>query len=808
MHNNLILNFILSACTIASMLAMPLSETVFNPCQMIAVAESDGVFTYSVQGDTVLITGFDETMTEIVIPDTIKGLPVTQLSEKMFSDCTELESVTLPKYLTAIPDFGFVNCPSLISVHIPEGVTSIGMRAFTNCPNLKDLILPSTLETIGSCAFWGCTSLTEITVPKKVVKLEESFIECTDLTKIILPETIEILDQCFYGCTGLNEISIPDTVSQMNDSFNNCTGLTEITIPETVHQLKNAFNDCTSLISIHIPPSLSNLTSSFYGCSSLEAIYVNSESKTYSSVDGVLFSKDGSKLLLYPSAKENTEYVVPDNVTEIADGAFHSAKNLTYITLPLNMSSIGAGAFSDCSSLKQLTIPEGVKELYSTVSGCDSLESLSLPKSLTKINRGTINCKNLTNIYYNGSVEDWSKVIIGKNNESLYQAKMNFSAEDTAEHQNATLYTAPSVLPVPEENVSYQIKNINPDVTFSVIAGNAAEVSKTGLVTPTKKYGETIIQITDGDNISFLHVTTEDYTLIYADMTITEFLNENITEDMTDPEKLNIIGKLPASMDYSSYPDSYVDMIAYHTGNCIGSATMLEEMCRRLGIKAWVRNANRDPNAGSAHVNALAEVDGVYYELEAGYSGTAPRAYKVTKRTSLYKYKDTTDGIDVYQYDGIDENDTALQIPDSIDGKSVTRIGDSFLKENPWVISVTVPDTVKEISDSAFSDFQGTLIGKRDSVAAKFAATHRIAFQAVDSLIAGDVNGDQVVNILDVIAVNKYLLGCKKLEEWQEKAADVDKNGFVEANDSLNILKFALDVIMNFEEVVKISDRV
>ncbi len=211
-------------------------------------------------------------------------------------------------------------------------------------------------------------------------------------------------------------------------------------------------------------------------------------------------------------------------------------------------------------------------------------------------------------------------------------------------------------------------------------------------------------------------------------------------DDMTDLEKLEVIGKLPASMDYNSDHWDYIEMFAYNTGNCAGSATMLVEMCRRLGIRAWVRNAKRDPDAGSAHVNALAEVDGAYYELEAGFQGKAPRSYKITKRTSLCKYKDAADGIDVYQYDGIDESDTVLTIPDSIDGKTVTRIGDGFLTENPWVRAVTIPDAVTEIDESAFPSYQGVLFGAKGSATEHFAATHGIRFGVTGSLEPEDMN--------------------------------------------------------------------
>ena len=541
---------------------------------------------------------------------------------------------------------------------------------------------------------------------------------------------------------------------------------------------------------------MTDLTDTLAGCTALETIIVDPDNAAYQTIDNVLFSKDGSSLVTYPPAIQRTAYTVPDTVTEIPNYAFANLKDLTSITFPPQMTKIGEGAFMNCSGLTQLTIPDGVKQLdIMTFVGCTSLERLTLPKSLTKIDRKAFHCPLLTEIDFGGSVQDWSKISIGEDNLTLYQANVHFDEEDTAGLTNVTLYTAPSVLPVPEENRSYQIKTASPDAAYRIMAGAAAEVSETGLVTPTKRYGDTFIEVTDGETISFLHLTVQDYCPVHADAVLTDFLKTHITDDMTTEEKLDAICQLPASMDYNADHWDYVEMLTYGTGNCGGSATMLVEMCRRLGIEAWVRNAVRDPNAGSAHINALAAADGVYYELEAGYTGTAPRPYKITKRTSLCKYKDAPGGIDVYQYDGKNERQTALEIPETIDGKPVVRIGDEFLKENPWVRSVELPDSVTEISESAFPDYQGILFGAEGSATEEFAKAHDIAFRATGSLATGDVNADGNIDIMDVIAVNKYLLGGSLLNQSQCVAADVDADGIVTPTDSLIILKYVVDII-------------
>ncbi|MBQ4465828.1 MAG: leucine-rich repeat protein [Oscillospiraceae bacterium] len=517
-------------------------------------------------------------------------------------------------------------------------------------------------------------------------------------------------------------------------------------------------------------------------------------------IDDVTFTDNGKTLLEYPSGSARTEYTIPDTVTSIADYAFSNAKYLERVTFPAHFTrSKLAYTFLNCTALKEVNIPEGVQTLEGTFENCTSLETVMLPKSLLRIKWNCFADALPKDIYYAGSAEDWSKVEVraydADHLDNLYRATMHFGQADSAVHQNVTLYQAPSVLQVPEGTDSYQIQTKSADATFRIIAGSTVNVTDAGLILPTSKTGETVLQITDGGQVSYLHVTVEDYVPIYAEKRLSEFLAGSITDDMTDLEKLRIIGKLPASMDY--HPDhwSYEEMLAYNTGNCAGSATMLVELCRRLGIRAWVRNANRDPNTGSAHVNAIAEAGGSYYELEAGYDGKAPRPYTVTERTTLYKYKETANGLDVYQYDGIHTQETALRLPDTLDGKPVTRIGDGFLTENPWITSVTIPDSVTEISESAFPDFQGTLYGGADSAAAAFAAERGIAFQAAEVLATGDVNADGEIDILDVIVLNQYLLGAVTLDSMQTAAADTDRNGTTDTTDSLVLLKYVVEII-------------
>ena len=59
----------------------------------------------------------------------------------------------------------------------------------------------------------------------------------------------------------------------------------------------------------------------------------------------------------------------------------------------------------------------------------------------------------------------------------------------------------------------------------------------------------------------------------------------------------------------------------------------------------------------------------------------------------------------------------------------------------------------------------------------------------------GDVNGDGTVDIMDVIALNKFLLGSSTLDTTAKTRADADRNGELDSTDSLNILKYVVEII-------------
>jgi hypothetical protein len=262
------------------------------------------------------------------------------------------------------------------------------------CP-MGALIIPESIDgrkvtSIGGAAFGGCVSLTSVTIPDSVTRIgDAAFAGCTVLTNVTIPNSVNSIgESAFYECAGLTSVTIPNSVITIGrGTFMSCTGLTNITIPDRVTSIEfEAFRGCTSLTSITIPISVTSIWwTAFSRCAGLKAIDVEDLNPAFSSLDGVLFDKDRTRVLLCPGGKAGN-YSIPSSVTSIGDGAFNRCTGLTSVTIPNNVTSIGGWAFERCTNLTNVTIPNSVTTIgVWAFDGCTGLTSVSIPNSVTTI---------------------------------------------------------------------------------------------------------------------------------------------------------------------------------------------------------------------------------------------------------------------------------------------------------------------------------------------------------------------------------------------------------------------------------------
>ena len=179
----------------------------------------------------------------------------------------------------------------------------------------------------------------------------------------------------------------------------------ELTIPSSIGPNPvvaigpSAFFSALELVRVTIPESVTNIgVRAFGSCSNLADLIVDPANGFFSAPGGVLFDKQETSLLQYPSARAGA-YNIPNTVTNIAIEAFGSARNLTQVTLPDSLKNIGSGAFGNCVSLPGIVIPPGIQSIEDgTFSNCSSLTNISIPDSVNSIGRYAFTFSGLTTL--------------------------------------------------------------------------------------------------------------------------------------------------------------------------------------------------------------------------------------------------------------------------------------------------------------------------------------------------------------------------------------------------------------------------
>lgn len=192
--------------TVSAMLAMAFSCFAANP-------ESDFIYDMAPDGQGVMITSYKGKSTTVVIPDTIEGLPVTQIGGSGFRVFQNKipYNITVPKSVKVIGENAFLALKGKIDIDL-SNITSIGDGAFSKSDLSGTIKISKNLEYTGTDAFKQ-TKITAVIIEEGVTSLnaDSLFEECSELKSVTLPASLtHINNNVFSLCSALTEVIIPE----------------------------------------------------------------------------------------------------------------------------------------------------------------------------------------------------------------------------------------------------------------------------------------------------------------------------------------------------------------------------------------------------------------------------------------------------------------------------------------------------------------------------------------------------------------------------------------------------------------------
>lgn len=283
--------------------------------------------------------------------------------------------VTITKYLGVMDDLTELTIPNFLLIDGKEyRVTKIeGHDAWQAIANFNgNVIISKGITEIGRASFNGANKITGVEIPDSVTLISDyAFQYCKSLTKIEIPGTVKkignwwgnVNGQIFNGCSNLKEVILEEGIEEISGrAFDSCSKVKEWKLPKSLKRIGPCAFRNISVEEFNIPENVESIAATFISSSNLSRINVDSNNKYFTSVDGILFDKDSTRLIKYPENRDGNSYEVPNTVKTIDANAFISCKNLQTIVIADSVEKIGDSAF-DGSKLKTINLGGGITNI-------------------------------------------------------------------------------------------------------------------------------------------------------------------------------------------------------------------------------------------------------------------------------------------------------------------------------------------------------------------------------------------------------------------------------------------------------------
>lgn len=352
-------------------------------------------FSFSEDGQTVSITGFDGSRSVVEIPETYGGAKVTSIAAGAFRGQTMITDVVIPEGVTYIGREAFAGCSALVRVKIPTSVTQVGANLFEGTP--YDSTLTGELVYINSILYRCQSDAVTVSIRQgTTVIAEEAFINRVNLAAIVVPDGVSYIgSNAFKNCSALSQIEIPKSVRDIVANAFDGTKWYEDRKHEMIY-----INDLLYRVPAEIIVQSEQPTGSLRDKDAAELAKSGVATQIVPNTN-VIVKEDITTICTLAFANTPVQKVqLPSTLTTIRYGAFQNCTALKQITLPKSMTFIEGGAFQNCSALSSILVPQNVTYLgASAFSGCTSLTSATLPQAITRISSGLFeNCSSLTTV--------------------------------------------------------------------------------------------------------------------------------------------------------------------------------------------------------------------------------------------------------------------------------------------------------------------------------------------------------------------------------------------------------------------------
>lgn len=285
-------------------------DIAFADTEITTTQNAEG-FDYEVMSDgSVRLLKYTGTKTDVVIPSQIDGKTVTSLAAAIFYDNHDITSVTIPETIT-------------------EYIIPNGRNPFEAYGELKCIDVAENNPIF--------SSVDGVLFNKDKTKLI-CYPRNKDGTSYIIPLGVKTIGGSAFEYVQLENIEIPDGVEQFELFSFLGSSIKEISIPASLTTIgMRCFSACEQLVNINVAD----------------------ENTTFTSVDGVLYNKAQTEIMLYPLGKTDETFTIPVGVETIGEDCFFRNSTLKKLNISADVTYVGYSPFYYCLNLEEINVADG-----------------------------------------------------------------------------------------------------------------------------------------------------------------------------------------------------------------------------------------------------------------------------------------------------------------------------------------------------------------------------------------------------------------------------------------------------------------